>query len=99
MQIKLVLGRLTVEQAVRNASAADIEVLTARLEAFCQAAAPGQVLEAVFDYYHELAPVSGNMLMPLDLPFIPHPHIEPLGPLCPQARYCLALRSRETYED
>lgn len=55
MQIKLVLGRLTAEQAVYNASAADIEVLTARLEAFCQAATPGQVWEAVFDYYHELA--------------------------------------------
>ena len=55
MQIKLVLGRLTAEQAVRNASVVDIEVLTVRLEAFCQAATPGQVWEAVFDYYHELA--------------------------------------------
>ncbi len=65
LQIKLVLDRLTAEEAVRNASDADIEVLSARLETFRRAATPEEASEAAFGYYHELALVSGNTLVPL----------------------------------
>lgn len=65
LQIKLVLDSLAAEQVVLNASEADMALLTRRLEAFDQANTPEEASEAAFGYYHELALVSGNTLIPL----------------------------------
>ncbi len=65
LQIKLVLDRLTAEEAILNASDADLATLTERLGLFCLAKTPEDASEAAFGYYHELALVSGNTLVPL----------------------------------
>ncbi len=65
LEIKLVLDRLAAELAVAKASEEDIAVLSSRLFTFSQAKTPQEAAEAAFGYYHELALVSGNTLVPL----------------------------------
>lgn len=65
LQVRWALERLCVELIVQTASQEELEGLAPLLEAISAAAAPEQCARAVFDFHHELAVLSGNMLLPL----------------------------------
>ncbi len=67
MQIRTPLESLCVELAIENASDADIASLKNDLDAIREASLcdADATAEATFRFHHELAVLSGNMLMPL----------------------------------
>ncbi len=68
MQVRTPLESLAVELVINHATDADLESLAPLLEAIAAAAERGDnaaTAEAIFAFYHELAVLSGNMLLPL----------------------------------
>ncbi|MDL2258792.1 GntR family transcriptional regulator [Eubacteriales bacterium OttesenSCG-928-K08] len=65
LEIKIIVDRLAVELAVEKLSQEDIDALKSRLDALAQMLDVEQAASAAFDFYHELALISGNFLLPL----------------------------------
>ena len=65
LQVRWALERLCVELIVQTASQEELEGLAPLVEAISAAASPEQCARAVFAFHHELAVLSGNMLLPL----------------------------------
>lgn len=65
LEIKLVLDRLAAQLAIPTITPAEEEMLCTRLLALNKAEAPPEASAAAFDFYHELAFVSKNSLLPL----------------------------------
>lgn len=65
LQVRGVLERLCMEQVIRTASDAELEAVAPLLDDIEAAATHEDTAEAVFAFHHELAALSGNMLLPL----------------------------------
>lgn len=65
LQVRGCLESLCVEQVIQNASEEELTALSPVLERIGEARQPEDVAEAVFAFHHELAVLSGNMLLPL----------------------------------
>lgn len=65
LQVRWALERLCVELIVQFPSREELEGLAPLLEAIAAAPSPERCAQAVFDFHHELAVLSGNMLLPL----------------------------------
>lgn len=65
LQVRSVMESLCMELVVRNAGDAALEAMGPFLDRICEAGTPENTAEAVFDFHHELAVLSGNMLLPL----------------------------------
>lgn len=65
MQIRIPLESLCMRLVVENASDEELAALAPLLDAIGTAQSPETAAEAVFVFYHELAVISGNMLLPL----------------------------------
>lgn len=66
LEFKLIVDKLAVELAVDEIEAADELLLQQKLEGIeRQSAEPAAVADAAFDFYHEIAMISGNTLLPL----------------------------------
>lgn len=65
LQVRWALERLCVELVDRSASGEELEGLLPLLESIASAPSPERCAQAVFTFHHELAVLSGNMLLPL----------------------------------
>ena len=65
LQVRGVLESLCMELVIHSASEEELSGLGAYLDAIGEAASPEEAAEAVFSLHHELAAISGNMLLPL----------------------------------
>lgn len=65
LQVRQSLELLCMEQIILHASDRDLEAVSPCLDAIAAAADPEKTAEAVFTFHHELAVLSGNMLLPL----------------------------------
>lgn len=65
LQVRWALERLCVELIVQFPSREEMEGLVPLLEAIAAAGSPERCAQAVFTFHHELAVLSGNMLLPL----------------------------------
>lgn len=65
LEMKVIMDKLAVALAASVLSAGDLEALGAKLATLEAPATPEAAAEAAFSFYHELALVSGNMLLPL----------------------------------
>lgn len=66
LELKIIIDKLAAELAVQKLTDADVAALKNRLNSMKQA--EGQIqegAEATFEFYHELAMISGNTLLPL----------------------------------
>ena len=64
LQVRGVLESLCMELVIHSASEEELSGLGAYLDAIGEAAFPEEAAEAVFSLHHELAALSGNMLLP-----------------------------------
>ncbi len=65
LQVRSVLERLCMEQVIETASDEELSALAPLLDSIGSARSPESAAEAVFALHHELAALSGNMLLPL----------------------------------
>jgi len=65
LQVRKSLETLCMELIVQNTSDAELEQLAPLITAMEEAASPEDTAEAVYAFHHELAALSGNMLLPL----------------------------------
>ena len=65
LQVREVLESLCMELVIHSASDAELAGLSAFLDAIGAARSPEDTAQAVFALHHELAALSGNMLLPL----------------------------------
>lgn len=65
LQVRGVLESLCMELVIHSASGEELSDLGVYLDAIAEAASPEETAEAVFSLHHELAALSGNMLLPL----------------------------------
>lgn len=65
LQVRRVLEKLCMEQVLDNASDAQLRALSPLVEAIGTAGTGEDCAEAVFRFHHELAVLSGNVLLPL----------------------------------
>lgn len=66
LELKLAIDTLSSKLAAKHATKEDLEILNAKLIQMKEAEGDNKkAAEAVFDFYHELSIVSGNILLPL----------------------------------
>lgn len=65
LQIRWALERLCVELIIQSSPREKLEEMAPLLEAIADAPSPERCANAVFAFHHELAVLSGNMLLPL----------------------------------
>lgn len=65
LQVRGVLECLCMEQVIRTASDRELAAFSPMLDAIAAAGTPEETAEAVFAFHHELAVMSGNVLLPL----------------------------------
>ena len=65
LQVRKSLETLCMEQVINHSSDGELENLGLYLDAIAKAENPEKTAEAVFAFHHELAVLSGNMLLPL----------------------------------
>ena len=65
LEVREALECLCVRQVIEQVSLAELEALDPMLEAIRQASSGDEAAERVYDFHHELAVLSGNVLMPL----------------------------------
>lgn len=65
LQVRQSLETLCMEQVILRASDRELEQVSACLDEIAATADPEKTAEAVFAFHHELAVLSGNMLLPL----------------------------------
>lgn len=65
LQVRGVLERLCMEQVIDTATDEELSAVAPLLDAIAAAESPDAAAEAVFTFHHELAALSGNMLLPL----------------------------------
>ena len=65
LEVREALECLCVRQVIEQVSLAELEALDPMLEAIRQAPSGDEAAERVYDFHHELAVLSGNVLMPL----------------------------------
>lgn len=65
LQVRSVLESLCMELIIQNTGEEELEAMGAYLDAIAAAQTPEDTAEAVFTFHHELAVLSGNMLLPL----------------------------------
>lgn len=65
LQVRGSLESLCMEQVIGQASAQELEALSPLLDRIAAAKTPDETADAVFAFHHELAVLSGNMLLPL----------------------------------
>jgi len=65
LQVRNALETLCMEQVIQNATDEELASVSTQLHAIEAATMPEDVALAVYDFHHELAALSGNMLLPL----------------------------------
>lgn len=65
LQVRWALERLCVELIIQSSPREKLEEMAPLLEAIADAPSPERCANAVFAFHHELAVLSGNMLLPL----------------------------------
>lgn len=65
LQVRIVLEKLCMELVIRTATDEELSGVAPLLDAIGAAATLENVADAVFAFHHELAALSGNMLLPL----------------------------------
>lgn len=65
LQVRQVLERLCMKLVIEQTTDEQLAAAAPLLEAIGSAATPEEAAEAVYDFHHELAVLSGNMLLPL----------------------------------
>lgn len=65
LQVRNALESLCVEQVIRNATDGELASVAELLQAIEKANTPEDAANAVYAFHHELAALSGNMLLPL----------------------------------
>ena len=65
MEVRKVLESLCMEKVIERASDSDIRSVKQYLDRIENAKTPEESADAVFEFHHELAMLSGNMLLPL----------------------------------
>ena len=65
LEVRKALECLCVRQVIEQVSLTELEALAPMLEAIRQAPSGEEAAERVYDFHHELAVLSGNVLMPL----------------------------------
>lgn len=65
LQVRWALERLCVELIIQSSPREKLEEMAPLLEAIADAPSPERCAHAVFAFHHELAVLSGNMLLPL----------------------------------
>ncbi len=65
LQVRWALERLCMELIVRSASRKELEGLIPMLESVAAASSPERCAQEVYTFHHELAVLSGNVLLPL----------------------------------
>lgn len=65
LQVRWALERLCVELIIQSSPQKELEGLAPLLESIAAASSPERCAQAVFTFHHELAVLSGNMLLPL----------------------------------
>ena len=65
LEVREALECLCVRQVIQQVPLAELEALAPMLEAIRQAPSGDEAAERVYDFHHELAVLSGNVLMPL----------------------------------
>lgn len=65
LKVRGALESLCMEQVIENATDEELSGLSPLLEKISTAVTPEDTAEAVFSFHHELAVLSGNMLLPL----------------------------------
>ena len=65
LEVREALECLCVRQVIERVSLPELEALAPMLEAIRQAPTGDEAAERVYDFHHELAMLSGNVLMPL----------------------------------
>ena len=65
LEVRDALECLCLRQVIERVSLAELEALAPLLEAIRTASAPEEAAELTYDFHHELAVLSGNVLMPL----------------------------------
>ena len=65
LQVRSVLESLCMELIIQNSGDGELEAMGVHLDAIGAARTPEDTAEAVFTFHHELAVLSGNMLLPL----------------------------------
>ena len=65
LEVRDALECLCLRLVTENCSLAELEAVSPMLEAIRAAASPEEAAERVYDFHHELAVLSGNVLMPL----------------------------------
>ena len=65
LEMKVVVDKLAAELAVKKITKNDLLILRRRLDALEQANGDEKGADAAFEFYHELAMISGNTLLPL----------------------------------
>lgn len=65
LEVRDALECLCLRLVLENCGLAELEALSPQLEAIRAAASPEEAARRVYDFHHELAVLSGNVLMPL----------------------------------
>ena len=65
LQVRRALEKLCVELVIQNATEKELAAIAPLLSAIDEAKEPQDAAEAVYAFHHELAALSGNMLLPL----------------------------------
>jgi len=65
LQVRSSLEQLCMEQVIQTATDSDLATVVPLLDAIGEANTPEAVADAVFAFHHELAVLSGNLLLPL----------------------------------
>lgn len=65
LQMKIIVDKLAIELAVAALTDEDLEAAEARYAVLEKELPPEEAAEAAFEFYHELAMISGNTLLPL----------------------------------
>ena len=65
LEVRKALECLCVRQVIEQVPLAELEAIAPMLEAIRQAPSGDEAAERVYDFHHELAVLSGNVLMPL----------------------------------
>jgi len=65
LEIRLALSSLSLKLALSQVTQEDIDLLRKHTDGIAKASTNKEAAESAFDFHHELAVLSGNMLMPL----------------------------------
>ena len=92
LDVRIALETLCIKNVIRNATDEELDRLQPILDTLARAVQPQDAAEATYHFHHELAVISGNMLLPLLY------HSFKAASICLWTRFCREQSCTKLYE-